>query len=100
MFAGLLNYNTDSQLSFDDYSLQDGETIVINTDPANFFVQSNINGFVQSTIRPNSALDTFYFPPAQEGSSRVTRLESLIATTGDPTITAFVRWRNTYLGQD
>lgn len=89
----LRNETTGKELLF-DYSLLDGETLIIDLDP---LAKSIISGFFGSrldAVLPNSDFGIWSLP---RGDSDVT---SYVNVAGNPTIVAYMQWRDAYSGYD
>ena len=89
----LRNERTGKELLF-DYSLLDGETLIIDLDP---LAKSIISSFFSSrldAVLPNSDFGTWALP---RGDSNVT---SYINESGTPTLTHYMLWRDQYSGYD
>jgi hypothetical protein len=100
----VINTTTGKKLLF-DIDLADGETIIIDTRPGQRVMLSNGSslglpepgwpGYVRDwRMQPNSDLTSFYLIPGDNV------LAFYISVTGAPTITASIRWRDSYWSID
>lgn len=85
----LKNERTGKELLF-NYSLLDGESLAIDLAPTNKSIVSSFFSLRLDAILPNSDFGTWQLLPS---SNDVT---SFVATTGSPTITTYMLWRETY----
>lgn len=89
----LRNERTGKELLF-DYSLLDGETLVIDLEPTQKSIISSFFGARLDAILANSDFGIWALP---RGDSDVT---SFVNTAGGPTVTAYMQWRDAYSGYD
>lgn len=85
----LRNETTGATLRF-DYDLQDGETVAINFAEGQRSITSSYYGDIYRAILRGSDFADFYLLP---GSNY---LSALVYTTGSPTMTGRVNWRDRY----
>jgi hypothetical protein len=89
----LRNERTGKELLF-DYSLLDGETLTIDLAPTKKSIVSSTNLPVQNAVLPNSNLGDWSL---LNGSNGIT---SFVSTSGSPTITAYLLYKDTYKSQN
>lgn len=75
-----------------DYSMVDGETIIIDLKPQNQSVISSFFSASSEAVLSNSDLGSWWLAP---GDNDIT---SFVDVTGAPTITAWMEWRTAYNG--
>jgi len=94
------NETTDAELMF-DYSLSNGETITIELNPfLGAGVSSSFIGDVPGAILPGNDSGSFYLDPGNGDGSKSNIVTCYITTSGSPTVTALMYYRNAYLSQD
>jgi hypothetical protein len=97
--VSLTNLTTGAKLYF-DYSLIDGETITIDLRPSSLSALSSQFGKVPRAILPNSDISMFFVAPGNAAGPQVNTIACLVLDAGSPTITATMKWRNTYSSYD
>lgn len=95
----LFNLDTRASLRF-DYSLADGETLTVVLNPAKLSVISSYYGSVPRAIIPGSDTTLFHLSPGNQSGGQDNRIVSLVDVEGSPTVTAVMRWRDTYQSYD
>lgn len=94
------NETTDADI-FLNYALADGETLTIQTSPfVGIGVVSSFSGPVTTAILRSSNEGNFYLDPGNDEDAKDNLITAYVNTTGSPTITAYLYYRNTYLSQD
>ncbi len=83
-----------------DYSLLDGEKLTIDLRPSNFSVVSSFYGPVPRAILPNSSTASFYLSPGNQSGGQINPISCFVYGEGSPTVTAVIRWRDTYSSYD
>jgi hypothetical protein len=89
----LRNERTGKELLY-NYSLLSGETLTTDLAPTQKSIVSSFFGSRQDAILPNSDFGTWALLP---GANIVT---SFVATTGAPTLTGYLLWKNQFKSQD
>jgi hypothetical protein len=89
----LYNQTADKRLWL-NYSLLDGEELVINLQPTNRYCRSSYFGNVWTAILRSSDLAEFSLLPGAN------TIFSFVNTAGSPTITAYMVWRNAHWAVD
>jgi len=87
------NETTGAVLYF-DYSLLNGEKIELDLREGNRYLTSSFFGDNWSGLLRGSDVGSFYLIPGNN------TISVLITTTGSPTITAYLQWRNTHWSAD
>lgn len=83
-----------------DYALLDGEKLTIDLRPSNFSVVSSFYGPVPRAILPNSSVANFYLSPGNQSGGQINLISCFVYGAGSPTVTAVMRWRDTYSSYD
>lgn len=86
----LRNETTGKELLL-NYSLLNGERLTLNLDPTQRTITSSFFGSRPDAVLANSDFGTWTLIP---GSQDVT---SFVATTGSPTVTAWLQWREAFV---
>lgn len=89
----LRNERTGKELLF-NYSLQNGETLTIDLDSPEKSITSSTGSPAQGAVLANSALGDWSL---STGNNDVT---SFVSTSGSPTVTAWMVWRDRYKSQN
>lgn len=89
----LKNEQTGKELLF-NYSLLDGETLVVDLAQTEKDIQSSFFGKRLDAILPNSDFGLWALLPGDN------TLTAFVGTTGSPTVTAYLLWRDAYDGYD
>jgi hypothetical protein len=94
--AGIQNIinETTRKYLWADYNLLDGETITIDTRPGQVNASSNYRGNIV-TYFPGSDMNDFYLLPGVAND-----IKCFVNAAGSPTITATIRWKDTYWSVD
>lgn len=92
--AQLLYNETTGALLLLNYALADGETLTITLEPSERSCVSSLWGPVWRAMFQASDLATFYLLP---GSNVIS---AFVSTTGSPTLTATIQWRNLHWSSD
>lgn len=94
------NFTTGAVITL-DYDLQDGETVTFNFDPTEKSITSNLFGdIIGSAMIPGSDFGQFYLVPSNDSGSQTNLINVMTNQTGSPTVTATMKWRDTYISQD
>jgi hypothetical protein len=99
--ASIKNETTGAEL-FLNYALLDGETLTIDLTPGEQSFMSSFRGSVPNAVLPNSDVANFYLTPGNGNGAQENKISAYVFTDGAPapTVTAVMKWRDTYQSYD
>ena len=95
-----LRNETTKAVLYLDYPLLDGEKLTLQFQPGRLSIFSSYYGLVPAAILPGSDTTSFYLTSGNGSNSQDNLITCFVAQAGSPTVTAVMRWRDTYQSYD